>query len=66
MGEVSPLIEVVDICVSKRGRLLEAEDSETEDWRRLREPLVGCAGSGDGASGMRTAEAIMVDSGIGY
>jgi hypothetical protein len=63
-GEISPLVEVVDSCrVSRRGFLLESDDSETADWRRLREPLLCCAGSGEGASGMRTADEIIVDSG---
>jgi hypothetical protein len=52
-------------CVSSRGRLLESEDVDIDDWRRLRDVVVG-VGVGvaltlsSGPSGMMTAEDIMV------
>ena len=65
LGDSSPLFEVVnDVCASRRGLLFESEDSEIEDWRRFKVPLGCCASSGRDSSGMRTADEIIVGSGI--
>lgn len=54
------VVPLIDACASRRSLLLDSEESEVEDGRRLRVFGLAVSGCAWGSSGMRTAEDIIV------